>query len=79
MNPGGYCGGDINFQIACLWHRFVKAKGMSYATANEFIGALECAKLEIYRRVVAPHEDTKIEQNGDVFDNVSVQRNRDGW
>jgi len=36
--------------------------------AGDAIGALECAKLELYRRVAAPYEDTKIAENGDVYD-----------
>ena len=34
---------------------------------NAAIGVLECAKLELYRRVVAMYEDGKIKENGDVF------------
>ena len=30
------------------------------------IGALESAKLELYRRSIALYEDTKIKENGDV-------------
>ena len=30
-------------------------------------GALECAKLEFARRIVAPYEDAKIKENGDVY------------
>lgn len=37
-----------------------------YDTANSLIGALECCKLELYRRHIAPYEDQKIEENGDV-------------
>lgn len=32
----------------------------------EVLGALEATKLEFYRRIAAPHEDTKIVSNGDV-------------
>lgn len=39
----------------------------TYQHYNDVIGALEGAKLEFYRRVVAPYEDKKIEQNGDVY------------
>lgn len=39
----------------------------SYADFNTVIGVLECAKLELYRRMVAPYEDQKIEENGDVY------------
>ena len=37
-----------------------------YADLNELIGAVEAAKLEFYRRKVAPYEDTKIQQQGDL-------------
>jgi len=31
------------------------------------VGVLECAKMELYRRVAAPYEDKKKEENGDVY------------
>lgn len=37
-----------------------------YADYAAFIGELEAAKLEIYRTQIAPYEDTKIKQYGDV-------------
>ena len=37
------------------------------AELNEAIGALECATLELYRRKVAPYEDGKIAENGEVY------------
>ena len=40
----------------------------SFQDLNELIGALECAKQELYRRVVAPYEEDKIEENGDVYE-----------
>lgn len=39
----------------------------SYHDYNEVIGILECVKQEFYRRAVAPYEDKKIEQNGDIY------------
>lgn len=39
---------------------------ISYARFNAINGALECCKQEVYRRLIAPYEDTKIEDNGDV-------------
>ena len=39
----------------------------SYADYNEVMGVLECVKQELYRRVIAPYEDKKEEENGDVF------------
>lgn len=38
----------------------------SYFTYNRAIGVLECIKQEFYRRQVAPYEDTKMAENGDV-------------
>jgi uncharacterized protein DUF6899 len=39
---------------------------VSYASINAVVGALECAKLEMYRRQAAPYEDLKIRENGDM-------------
>lgn len=33
----------------------------------EVLGALEAAKLELYRRRIAPYEDDKMKAHGDVF------------
>jgi hypothetical protein len=40
--------------------------GENYQHFNDVLGALEGAKLELYRRRIAPYEDTKIVENGDV-------------
>jgi hypothetical protein len=40
--------------------------GQSYSTYADVIGTLECAKLEMYRRWVAPYEDGAIARHGDV-------------
>lgn len=61
------CGGDLNFQITCLVLEYVKYNGSSYKQINDIVGALEAAKLEFYRRLVAPYENKKIEENGDVY------------
>ncbi len=60
-------GGELNYQVSKLVNDFVAMKGLSYATINELIGALECAKLEAYRRVAAPYEELKAKQNGEVY------------
>ena len=38
----------------------------SFANMNQIIGVLESVKQEFYRRVVAPYEDKKIKENGDI-------------
>ena len=60
--------GQLNFQLTVLCDEFVRSLGgSSYENYNRVIGVLECCKLEFYRRAVAPYEDKKIEQNGDVY------------
>jgi hypothetical protein len=59
--------GELNYVFTRISHEyFNRPKGGNYQAFNDIIGALEGAKLELYRRKVAPYEDTKIEENGDV-------------
>lgn len=58
--------GDLNYAISFILARITN-QGLNYARANACMGALECTKQEFYRRVVAPYEDAKITQNGDVY------------
>jgi len=58
--------GIVNFLITKLMRAVVQHLGESYATYNLLIGALECAKLELYRRKIGPYEDAAIIKNGDV-------------
>ena len=59
--------GELNYLITKICLQYTTAKGDSYSTYNDIIGALECAKLELYRRCVAEYEDGKRTENGDVF------------
>ena len=59
--------GMVNYAISYLVSLLIREQGCSYALLNELIGALECAKLELYRRLVVEHEEEKIKQNGDIF------------
>lgn len=59
--------GELNFLFSSMAAGYVRAHGLSYTTINDVIGAIEGAKQEFYRRVAAPYEDAKIEENGDVF------------
>lgn len=72
--------GELNYLITSLciatmrdWGHEACAEGgvapmdlISYASINAVIGALECAKLELYRRQAAPYEDQKVLDNGDM-------------
>ena len=61
-----YDPGDLNFAITVLITNYINRHGEKYKHYNDIIGALECAKLEAYRRMVASYEDIKISQNGDI-------------
>lgn len=59
--------GELNYAITCLLLNYVDAKGARYQTFNDIAGALDNAKAEFYRRKVAPYEDQKAKENGDVY------------
>lgn len=59
--------GELNYMITDLISHYFEAHGGRYQQINDVLGALEAAKLEFYRRVAAPYEDTKIIENGDVY------------
>jgi hypothetical protein len=58
--------GELNYVITSLCGQYLKENGISYNTINDVIGVLECAKLELYRRLAAPYEDSKMLENGDI-------------
>jgi hypothetical protein len=69
-------GGDINYIITRLLVHWIRKRGLSYAVLADAVGVMETAKLELYRRVVDPYEDRKIEENGDVYDGLSTDSPR---
>lgn len=58
--------GELNYMITVLIRNYWEAN-QRYQSINDVLGALEGAKLEFYRRVAAPYEDKKIQENGDVY------------
>ena len=58
--------GDLNYVVTVMIDNFINWKGETYENLNSMIGALECCKQEYYRRIIAPYEDEKIKENGDV-------------
>ena len=59
--------GDLNYVITCFIDNFIFENGCRYGHLNEMMGALECCKLELYRRLVGPYEDEVLEANGDAY------------
>ena len=59
--------GELNYIVTRLIDNYLDHTGIRYAYINEMIGALECCKLELYRRIAAPYEDQVCDQNGDAY------------
>ncbi len=56
--------GELNYVITKV---LKSVYGPSYFDLNRAVGVLECIKQEFYRRVVAPYEDRKRKEWGDVY------------
>jgi hypothetical protein len=63
--------GELNYLVTRLCDIFLMETGLSYKNINQAIGALECAKLELYRRVAGPYEDKKSRENGEVYASIN--------
>lgn len=61
------CSGELNYIFTKVILDYIDTRGESYQTYNDIVGALENTKLELYRRKIAPYEEQKIIQNGDVY------------
>jgi hypothetical protein len=59
--------GELNYVLTMICKDYLEAQGEKYQTYNDIIGALEGAKLELYRRKTAAFEDRKAGVNGDVW------------
>lgn len=58
--------GEVNYVISKLLVKLLRKRGISYTLANNLSGVLSCVDKEFYRRWVAPYEDEKIKENGDI-------------
>lgn len=69
LNNGGEIEtmGDMNYVLTSIVFDWLNRRPENYDNYNGVIGVLESMKLELYRRTVAPYEDLKVAQNGDVF------------
>lgn len=59
--------GELNYIISKLCNDYLYRGTRNYERMNAIIGVLESAKSEFYRRVVAPYENDRCEENGDVY------------
>lgn len=58
--------GELTYQLTRVVVDYI-VQQECFTTYAEAIGALEATKLELYRRMIAPYEDKKREENGDVY------------
>jgi len=67
-------GGELQYAIARMVNSYYERisyfeeDGVRYKHMEQVMGALNGASLEHYRCVVAPYEELKIKQNGEVYD-----------
>lgn len=59
--------GELNYIITSLVQSYYAVWSRGYADFNDILGILECAKFEFYRKVIAPYEEKKCRENGDVY------------
>ena len=59
--------GELNYVLTMACGDYLRYTPQKYVDYNALIGALECCKLEMYRRQIAKYEDLKIIENGDVY------------
>ena len=66
-NAGPSTPGEFNYCVSAFADRYLNTYGVTYRSINELVGALECVKLELYRRVAVQYENQKCADNGDVY------------
>ena len=58
--------GNLNYCFSSIINGILGSK-YNYKSAQDMIGMLECCKLELYREQIAPYEDLKKKDNGEVY------------
>jgi hypothetical protein len=64
LDDEGNFAGNLNYVITRLLG--ILYPDPNYRRFNDMVGALECCKLELYRKKIAPYEDIKEQENGPV-------------
>jgi hypothetical protein len=59
--------GELNYMITTLCRSYLISKGKNYTHINDIMGVLLNVILEFNRRVTVDYENSKIEENGDVY------------
>jgi len=70
LEAGPDTAGELNYFITNTILDYIDERDgqhFNYDRLNEVIGVLECVKQEFYRKVIAPYEDRKCLENGEVY------------
>jgi hypothetical protein len=59
--------GELTYLLCREVNAYIEHKGKSFQNISECIAALESAKIELSRRVLAKYEDGKLLDHGDVW------------
>lgn len=59
--------GELTHNLTLVVTEYIGVNELNFGRLAECVAALECAKLELYRRVIAPYENKKCRENGDVY------------
>ena len=59
--------GQLTYVLTESCIEYVARKQESFQVYAEILGALEATKLELYRRLITPYEESKRLLNGDIF------------
>jgi hypothetical protein len=63
LDDDGFAG-NLNYVVSKLLKTLYPAP--NYQRFNDMAGALECCKLELYRKRIAPYEELKERENGPI-------------
>ena len=59
--------GELNYALTRVALKYLDVSMGKYEDHAAVVAAFECAKLEFYRQMVAPYEDHKRAEHGDVY------------
>jgi len=59
--------GELTYALTAEVLEYITRKGERFSTYADALAALEATKLELYRRKIAPYEDQKRRENGEVY------------
>lgn len=79
IRKGPKIDGAVNYAITRIVAGSLRPDtGWSYTIASDADKAFDCAKLEFYRRVLAPYEDMARARNGDVKEYIKAEEDLRG-